>query len=134
MSGEWTLVQWAAMLSAILFAGLAVFQILLFLGRPLGAYSWGGRHPGVLPPRLRRQSLPAAVVLALIGLVFLSHGDVVSIGLPFPATRVMMWIFTAFLALNTLGNLASASPQEKRTMAPISGVLCLIGLYIAIAA
>ncbi|MBB6672142.1 hypothetical protein [Cohnella nanjingensis] len=132
MGTAFSFLQAAAYVSAILLVGIAGFQVMLLLGLPLGAYSWGGKHPGVLPKRLRLLSLPAACVLLLIGFIFLVHTDAVAIDMPSAFTRILVWIFTIFLGLNTLGNLASKSRQEKRAMAPLSGILFVCGLYIAL--
>jgi hypothetical protein len=39
-------------------------------------------------------------------------------------SRIAAWIITAFLALNTLGDLMSASPAERHVMTPLSLMLC----------
>jgi hypothetical protein len=60
---------YAAVLAAILFVGMAVFQASLALGAPLGAHVLGGRHPGTLPDRLRAFSAIAAAILVGSALV-----------------------------------------------------------------
>ena len=45
-------ISFAAAGVCVLLGGLAVFQALLALGAPLGAFAWGGQHR-VLPTRLR---------------------------------------------------------------------------------
>jgi hypothetical protein len=128
-----TFIQIAAVIIAIIAGGIAVFQVLLALGYPLAEYSWGGKHKGVLPNQLRLASIPSAVLLLFMGYVFLLHADVIRAGAAALPTQVLVWLFTAFLGLNTLGNLASKSPAEKRVMTPISGIAFLCGLVVVIA-
>ncbi|MFD1739051.1 hypothetical protein ACFSCX_21310 [Bacillus salitolerans] len=124
-------VQLAAILVAILSGGIAVFQILLFLGFPLGEYSWGGKYKGVLPKKIRMMSLPAAVLGLFFGLVFLMHTNLLTIESILP-TNILVWVITVFLGLNTLGNLASRSKKEKVVMGPIAAITFLSCLFISI--
>lgn len=52
----------------VVLALLALFQIALALGAPLGRFAWGGQHR-VLPPRLRVGSAVSVLVYVLIDLV-----------------------------------------------------------------
>lgn len=118
----------AAMLAVVLVAIIAVFQLALALGAPLGSASWGGRNDGVLPGRLRIASgLAAIVVYPVIALYVLASADLIDLEwLPIGATG--MWILTGFFALGTVANLASRSKVE-RIWAPVSlviGVCCAI--------
>ncbi|MFC5449631.1 hypothetical protein [Paenibacillus aestuarii] len=124
--------QVPAILISIILGAIAIFQLLLFLGFPLGEYGWGGKHAGVLPPRLRMMSLPSAVLLVFMSLIFLIHTHVVSSDLLVMPTQILVWIITIFLAVNTLGNLASKSKKERLVMTPLSGLACLLSLTVAI--
>lgn len=53
----------AALVAVFLLAVIALFQLALALGAPLGAAAWGGRHRAVLPMRLRIASGVAASVI-----------------------------------------------------------------------
>ncbi|HET9880007.1 MAG TPA: hypothetical protein VFQ81_11990 [Candidatus Limnocylindria bacterium] len=50
-----------AVIGTVLLAVIAMFQLALAAGAPLGAMAWGGGHPGVLPPRLRVASAVVGV-------------------------------------------------------------------------
>ena len=54
--------------------------------------------------------------------------------LPVPggAVRVAMWITFAYLALNVVGNLASSSALEQAIFTPVSIVLALATLRLAL--
>lgn len=114
-----------------LLAGLIIFQIALAAGAPLGRFAWGGKFAGALPARLRVASFIAALLLILFGLfaahkpgwISLLDDRIVSIGL---------WIILAQQMLNTLGNLASKSKSERTVMTPISGLLAVCFLLLAL--
>jgi hypothetical protein len=124
-------IQTAAIISAVILMTIAIFQILLLLGFPLAEYSWGGKYKGVLPPRLRMMSLLSAILLCLMGIIFLMHTKVLSIGDNIP-TNILVWIITIFLGLNTLGNLASKSKKEKIVMTPLAGIAFVSCLFVSI--
>ena len=88
----------------------------------------GGKYK-VFPKPLRIASAFSALVLLFMGFVFLEQAKVVSI--PFFSTRILVWIFTIYLGINTLGNLASKSKKERLIMTPISTIAFLLGLVIA---
>ncbi len=123
-----TTVHVASVVAAVLMLGVAVLQLALALGAPLGAYAWGGRVAGVLPGPLRVGSALSSVLL--LGMCVL----VLRVGWMSQPTTVEMWsarVISGFLALNTLGNLASASPSERRVMTPITLCLTLLVAFVA---
>jgi len=123
----------AAVLAAVLFVGMAAFQASLALGAPLGAHVLGGRYPGALPNRLRAFSAIAAAILVGGALVILARAD--AIGWPTSATGLLgpaAWAIAAFLALNTLGNLASNSRIERTVFAATTAVLAVLSAYVAL--
>ena len=123
----------AAVLAAVLFAGMAVFQASLALGAPLGAHVLGGRHPGALPNRLRAFSAIAAAILVGCAVVILARAG--AIRLPAGATGPLApasWAIAAFLVLNTLGNLASKSRLERTVFAAMTAALAVLSAYVAL--
>jgi hypothetical protein len=123
----------AAVVAAVLFFGMAAFQASLALGAPLGAHVLGGRHPGVLPNRLRAFSAIAAAILAGGALVILARAS--AIGWPAGATSLLVpaaWAIAAFLVLNTLGNLSSNSRLERTVFAAMTAALAVLSAYVAL--
>src|SRR5918996_4431922 len=104
----------AAIVAVVLLAVIVAFQAALALGAPWGFAAWGGRHPGVLPQRLRIASGVAAVVVyPLIILVVLASAGLIDAEW-LPVDRpVAMWVLTGLLALGALANFASRSPRER---------------------
>jgi hypothetical protein len=122
----------AAVLAAILFLGMAAFQASLALGAPLGAHVLGGRFPGALPNRLRALSAVAAAILVGCALVILARAG--AIGWPAGATGLApaSWAITAFLVLNTIGNLASKSRLERTVFATTTAALAVLSAHVAL--
>jgi hypothetical protein len=123
----------AAVLAAVLFVGMAAFQASLAMGAPLGAHVLGGRYRGALPSRLRAFTAIAAAILVGGALVILARAG--AIGWPVGATGVLApvaWAITVFLALNTLGNLASKSRLERTVFAAMTAALAVLSAYVAL--
>jgi hypothetical protein len=122
-----------AVFAAILFTGMAAFQLSLALGAPLGAHVLGGRQSGPLPNRLRAFSAIAAAILVGCALVILARAG--AIGWPTGATGVLApatWAIATFLVLNTLGNLASKSTLERTVFAAMTAMLAVLCAYVAL--
>jgi hypothetical protein len=122
-----------AVFAAILFVGMAAFQLSLALGAPLGAHVLGGRQSGTLPNRLRAASAVAAAILVGCALVILARAG--AIGWPTGATGVLApaaWGIAAYLLLNTLGNLASKSRLERTVFAAITATLAVLSGLVAL--
>jgi FtsH-binding integral membrane protein len=121
----------AAIVAVALLAVVTVFQIALALGAPLGQAAWGGRHPGVLPTRLRVASGVAAVVVyPLIMVVVLAAAGLIG-GDWLPGTgQVVMWALTGLFALGALMNLVSRSKAE-RLWGPVVGVIAVCCAILA---
>jgi hypothetical protein len=115
----------AAVVASVLLACLAVFQVLLAAGRPLGRFAWGGQHE-VLPPALRIGSVLSVVSYAVIA--WLLWRAVVQAGYDGP----WMWVLTAFFGVGVLMNAASRSRPERLVMTPVVLVLALSCLLIAL--
>lgn len=109
---------------------LAVFQLALALGAPIGHFAWGGAHR-VLPARLRIGSLVSIVIYAIIALLALDCAGVVDV-VPDAVSTVGMWVVFGYLVLGTGLNAISRSKLERYTMAPVSAVLAVLSLLVAL--
>ncbi len=111
---------------SILFVIISIFQLFLALGFPLGDYAMGGFYR-VLPLPMRVVSVANALILLVMAVTFLTYTNVLT-GFAFLPVHLLAWLFTLFLAINTLANFASKSAKEKKVMTPLSGlafILCL---------
>ena len=120
----------ALTVALVLLAALAVLQVLVALGLPLGHFVWGGQHK-ILPTGLRIGSAVSVVVYAAMAALLLSRAGVIAGDGTF--VRVATWALFGYLVLGILMNAISRSEPERFTMTPVTLVLALATLTIALA-
>ncbi|WP_278236689.1 hypothetical protein [Isoptericola sp. AK164] len=120
----------AAVGLVVVLALLALFQVLVACGAPLGAFVWGGRHR-VLPARLRVGSLVAVLVYAAVSVVALDRAGMIDV-LPDGVARVAMWVVVGWFALSIVPNAISRSRPERLLMTPVTVVLAVLALLVAL--
>ena len=120
----------AAIALTVILAALAVFQLALALGAPIGRFAWGGQHR-VLPTKLRIGSLVSIVIYAVIALLALDRSGVIDV-VPDGVSTVGMWIVFAYFVLGIPLNAISRSKAERYTMTPIVTVLAVLSLLVAL--
>jgi hypothetical protein len=75
----------------------------------------------------------AVPVLGLAAWAVLARASLLAPG-PKPAiVRLAVWVFACYFMLNTVGNLASKSSLERNTMTPVSTLLVLCFVVVALA-
>jgi hypothetical protein len=99
---------------------------------PAAEYAWGGQFYGTLPVLYRWASLAAAPMLALAAWVILARADIARPGSGALPIRIAAWAITAFLGLNAIGNLMSASALERQIMTPLALVLLACCATVAV--
>ena len=119
-----------AVAGAVLLGCLAVFQLLLAGGAPLGRYAWGGQHE-VLPPRLRIGSAVSIVFYGFFALLMLQAAGAVAV-LPRAVADTAVWVLTGYFALGIAMNAASRSRPERLVMTPVVAVLTALCLVLAL--
>ena len=121
----------AAVVFAAVTVGVIAFQIALALGAPWGAYAMGGAFPGRYPRKLRVAAVVQAIVLALVAVVVLSAAGLVLPDLA-DAFPWLIWIVVALTALGVVLNAISRSAGERRIWVPVTVVLLLSSLTVAL--
>lgn len=121
----------AAVLICVLLGALAIFQILLIAGLPLGRFAWGGQSR-VLPARLRVGSAISVVLYALIALVTLERAQVTHFFEADVVVTVAMWVLTGYFTLGIGLNAISRSKPERYVMTPLSLLLAVLCLIVAL--
>jgi hypothetical protein len=119
-----------ALVGAVLLGCLAVFQLLLVTGAPLGRFAWGGQHV-VLPPRLRIGSGISIALYAVFALLMLQAAGAFAV-LPHGLAGVAIWVLTAYFALGVAMNAGSRSRPERLVMTPTVLVLAVVCLALAL--
>ncbi|MGR2751833.1 hypothetical protein [Agromyces arachidis] len=120
----------AAIALTVILALLAVFQLALALGAPIGRFAWGGAHR-VLPARLRIGSLVSIVMYAVIAVLALDRVNLIDV-VPDAVSAVGMWIVFGYFVLGIPLNAISRSKPERYTMTPVVAVLAVLSLLVAL--
>ncbi|MET0812214.1 MAG: hypothetical protein ABWY03_04115 [Microbacterium sp.] len=119
-----------ALALTVVLAGLAVFQLALIFGAPLGRFAWGGQHR-VLPARLRVGSAVSILIYALIDLVAWDRVGAIDV-FPELFSQIAMWVIFAYFVLGIFMNAISRSKPERYAMVPVSIVLAVLSFFIAL--
>ena len=110
-----------SIVGAALLLLVAIMEVLLVCGLPLGEFTMGGRYK-VLPPALR-VAAASSIVLQLFGAaMILQGGGIMSMWFANNVTKIICFVFAGFFAVNTLMNLISPSKKEKYVMTPLAAV------------
>lgn len=120
----------SAIVLTVILAALAVFQLALALGAPIGHFAWGGAHR-VLPTRLRIGSLVSILIYALIVVLALDRAGALEV-VPDPVSTIGMWVVFGYFVLGIPLNAISRSRPERFTMTPIVIVLAVLSLFVAL--
>lgn len=122
----------AALVAAVLLVVLVGFQIALAVGVPWGKAAYGGASE-TLSPRLRVSSAVAVVVWALVSWFYLALA-VPDLAGPVPDSwaGVVSWILVGLFAVATLMNAISRSRIERAIWTPVSAVLLISGIVVAL--
>jgi hypothetical protein len=122
----------ATVVSLLALGGLALLQLLLAAGAPLGRLAWGGAHER-LPSRLRAASAAVAVV-CLVGMASVAIlAEWIAWPAAGPVAEAVVGVLTVVFLLSYLANLASSSARERWLGVPlalllvVSGVVLLLG-------
>lgn len=110
---------------------LFVFHILVLLRVLPADIVWGGRIQGV-PENLLVLEIIALLITSFFMLIIAAKVGYLQAGKLSGAVNIGVWLIFAFLILNTLGNLASGVSFENLIAAPITIVLALCALRLAI--
>ena len=120
----------AAVVGVLLLAGLAVFQMLLVAGAPLGRFAWGGQNV-VLPTRLRIGSAVSILLYAVFAVLMLQAAGAFSV-FPDRVASVGIWVLAGYLVVGIALNAASRSRPERLVMTPVVAVLAAVCVLLAL--
>ena len=120
-----------AIVGLVVLLGLALFQLLLILGKPLGDFAWGGQHK-VLPRKLRIASICSILLYIVFAIFLASKAGIVAIITQQPLLDIGMWIFTAYFILGIFVNLISRNKKERALMTPVALLLAIAFLITAL--
>jgi len=119
----------AAIIACLVLTVLAVFQVALIFGAPIGRYAWGGAHT-VLPTNLRIGSAISVVLYAIFALIILGKAGFV-VGLSSSVVTSGIWALVIYFVLGTALNSISRSRSERNVMTPVALLLAISCTIVA---
>ncbi len=108
-----------------------LFQLALALGAPWGEYAMGGKYPGKFPPKIRIAAVIQLLILIFFGAIGLIRSGLILSSF-FDFSSKAIWFVVGFFVLGTLMNLITPSKKERTIWAPITFILLLASLRIAL--
>ena len=110
-----------SIIGALLLLAVAIMEVLLIIGLPLGEFTMGGRHK-VLPP-MYRIFAASSIILQLFGAaMLLQGGGLMNMWFAGKVIKIICFVFAGFFAVNTIMNIISPSKKEKYVMTPLAAV------------
>lgn len=111
----------SSIIGTVLLLIVAVLEVLLIFGLPLGEFTMGGRYK-VLPPMFRIFAV-SSVVLQLFGAAMLLQcSGLMGMWFPGNVIKIICFVFAGFFAVNTFMNIISPSKKEKYVMTPLAAI------------
>lgn len=110
---------------------LFVFHILVLFKVLPADIVWGGQIRGVQANLITLETI-ALLVTVFFMLIVAAKAGYIQAGKLSVAANIGVWLIFIFLLLNTLGNLASGVSFENLIAAPITIILALCALRLAI--
>ena len=121
----------AAQVYASLTGLVVIFQLGLASGLPWGTAAMGGRYPGKFPRHLRGAAVVQALLLAAFAAIVLTRA-----GYLFPqwlaTSRILIWFVVAVGVISVVLNLTTPSKWERRIWGPVTILMLLSSLAVAI--
>ena len=111
---------------------VALFQLALVLGAPMGEYTLGGQNIGKLPPKLRILSAVSMILnLGIAGHYLAQAGNLTPV-LPGDLNGLANWALVGFNFLGLIMNSISRSKKERRTWVPVLLLSVSCSLVVAL--
>ena len=123
-------VRVAAVVAAIGFAGIAIFQLALAAGAPWGHAVWGGANAH-LSTAQRSASAAAGVFYAAAALIVLGRAGMLRARGNAALFRWGTWFLAVAMAIGALPNFLSQSRWENFIFGPLALVLAILCIVVA---
>jgi hypothetical protein len=122
----------AALIQAVIALGVAIFQIALVAGAPLGEYTMGGQHPGKLPGQFRVTAAVSAIIMVAQSGHYLAQAGILNPALSPGQNAIVNWFWFGFAVLGLIVNSISRSKKERNTWVPVLLVSAVCTLLVAV--
>lgn len=114
----------------VIFAATIVFHLFVLGGIIPFDMVWGGRLQTA--DEMRSFEIISIVLNILMMIVVAMRSNLIPIAHNTTIVRVLLWMMTGLFLLNTIGNLASINETEKLIFTPITFVLSILCLRLAL--
>ncbi len=114
----------------VLFSLIIVFHLLVLLQVIPFQMVWGGRLNNV-GEMYAFEAVSIALNVLMLAVVLVRAG-VISLGVNQHAMQILLWMMAALFILNTVGNLFSTNAMEKMIFTPITLVLSIFCIRLAL--
>lgn len=122
--------RFASFTLLILLSTFLVFHFLVMLGIIPFEIVWGVRLTS-RAEMLRSETVSVLVNLIMIAIVAI-NAKILNVVLPHVFIKVILWLMFLLFLLNTLGNIFSLNKFEQLTFTPVTLVLSLLSLRLAL--
>ncbi|TDP62740.1 hypothetical protein [Roseateles toxinivorans] len=124
------MLEFAALLFALIVVGVSAFQVALAMGAPWGEFTLGGRWRGRLPMKVRVIPLVSLLLLLCFGAVILARAGFLA---PFVHQRAhsLAWVVVGYCALGTIVNAITPSRRERNLWLPVLFCMLILSLVVA---
>ena len=122
----------AALIQAVIALGVAIFQIALVAGAPLGEYTMGGQHPGKLPGQFRVTAAVSAIIMVAQSGHYLAQAGILNPALSPGQNAIVNWFWFGFAVLGLIVNSISRSKKERNLWVPVLLVSAFCTLIVAL--
>ena len=121
----------AAIVLLVILGALAVFHVVMLAGALPVGIAWGGQASSSRETLMVLETVGLVVTVLFAAVVGAKVGFIG--GTRFRgAARIGMWVMSGYFVLNVVGNLASTSGLERMIFTPVSVVVALLALRLAV--
>lgn len=124
--------QTAAIIMAIVQFLVALFQLALVLGAPMGEYAFGGQRTGKLPIGFRVGSAVSFLMLLAIGGHYLAQAGILPALLPAGLNSIANWGLVGFNVVGLIMNSISRSKKERQMWVPVLLLSVVLAIIVAL--
>ena len=110
---------------------VAMCQLALVLGAPMGEYAFGGQNKGTLPTQLRITSAFSFVFLLAVAGHYLAQAGVFTQLLPEAVNTVANWLLVGFNVSGLVMNAISRSKKERQMWVPVLLLSVVLSIIVA---
>ena len=122
----------SAWILVVTLAFVALFQLALALGAPMGEYAFGGQRKGKLPVGFRIASTVAILIYAAIAGHYLAQLGVIPKLLPDSLNTIANWGLVGFNLVGLIMNSISRSKLERQLWVPVLLLMTVCSVLVAL--